>query len=71
MTSQARFELGIFRGKKQRHFVLDLHVNLGYDNLTIQLLLFKSAAVTVLKCTLFFPSAFLTQHRVFKRVQTE
>lgn len=43
-------------------------VNLGYDNLAIQLL--QSAAVTILKCTLFSPSAFLTQHRVFKRVQT-
>lgn len=42
------------------------YVNL--DNLTIQLL--KSAAVTILKCTWFFPSTFLTQHRVFKRVPT-
>lgn len=46
------------------------YVNLGYDNLTIQLLLLKSAAVTILKCTLFFLSTFLTQHSIFKRVQT-
>lgn len=46
------------------------YVYLEYDNFTIQLLLIKSAVVTILKCALFFPSAFLTQHRVFKRVQT-
>lgn len=45
-------------------------VNLGYDNSTMQLSLLKSAVVTILKCTLFFPRAFLTQHRVFKKVQT-
>lgn len=89
-TSQARSELGIFRGEKEalciRLLILTeavftkvqvtinvvltkmCCVNLGYDNLAIQLL--QSAAVTILKCTLFSPSAFLTQHRVFKRVQT-